>query len=158
MNAAAKADFGVIGEAETTTRVKGAPHVTIDVTEDDDPVEVDGETIYRIRLSNQGSTPARRVQFAGEVPREMEILDINGPDPGMIKGRQLVFPAGRRPWSPARAPRTTYTSSASKAGQVRFKAYFRSEDSPDGRARRRNDANLRRLNATASRVDRTSRH
>jgi uncharacterized repeat protein (TIGR01451 family) len=130
LNAAAKADFGVIGEAETTTRVKGAPHVVIDVTEDDDPVEVDGETIYRIRLSNAGSTPARRVQFAAEVPREMQVLDVNGPVPGTIKGRQLVFPPVAV-LEPGQNASYDVHVKCQKAGQVRFKAYFRSEDSPD---------------------------
>ncbi|HEY4309274.1 MAG TPA: hypothetical protein VGN12_07460 [Pirellulales bacterium] len=130
LNAAAKADCGVVGEAETTTRVKGAPHVTIDVTEDDDPVEIDGETMYRIRLSNMGSTPARRVQFAAEVPREMQILEANGPAAGMIKGQQLVFP----PIDVLEPGQTTAYEvhvKCKKAGQVRFKAYFRSEDAPD---------------------------
>ncbi len=130
LNAAAKADCGVVGEAQTTTRVKGAPHVTIDVTEDDDPVEIDGETVYRIRLSNMGSNPARRVQVAAEVPREMQILDINGPATGMIKGQQLVFP----PVDVLDAGQTISYDvhvKCSKAGQVRFKAYFRSEDAPE---------------------------
>ena len=130
LNAAAKADCGVIGEAETTTRIKGAPHVAIEVTEDDDPVEVDGETIYRIRLSNMGSNPARRVQVAAEVPREMQILDINGPATGLIKGQQLVFP----PVDSLEAGQSISYDvhvKCSKAGQVRFKAYFRSEDAPE---------------------------
>ena len=130
LNAAAKADFGVIGEAETNTRVKGSPRVTIEVTEDDDPVEVDGETVYRVRLLNQGSTPANRVQFAGEVPAEMEILDINGPDPGIIKGRQLVFPPVTI-LEPGQSVSYDVHVKCHKAGQVRFKAFFRSEDSPN---------------------------
>ncbi len=111
LNAAAKADCGVVGEAETTTRVKGAPHVAIEVSEDDDPVEIDGETVYRVRLSNMGSTPARRVQFAAEVPREMEILETSGPATALIKGQQLVFPPVAV-LEPGQSTATTYTSAA----------------------------------------------
>lgn len=130
LNAAAKADCGVVGEAETTTRVKGAPHVAIDVSEDDDPVEIDGETIYRVRLSNMGSTPARRVQFAAEVPREMEILETSGPATALIKGQQLVFPPVAV-LEPGQSTNYDVHVRCKKAGQVRFKAYFRSEDAPD---------------------------
>ena len=130
LNAAAKADCGVVGEAETTTRVKGAPHVAIDVSEDDDPVEIDGETIYRVRLSNMGSTPARRVQFAAEVPREMEILETSGPSTALIKGQQLVFPPVAV-LEPGQSASYDVHVRCKKAGQVRFKAYFRSEDAPD---------------------------
>lgn len=130
LNAAATADCGVVGEAETTTRVKGAPHVAIDVSEDDDPVEIDGETIYRIRLSNTGSTPARRVQFAAEVPREMEILETSGPATALIKGQQLVFPPVAV-LEPGQSTSYDVHVRCKKAGQVRFKAYFRSEDAPD---------------------------
>jgi len=130
LNVAAKADCGVIGETEAVTRVKGAPHVVIDVTEDDDPVELDGETVYRIRLSNMGSTPARRVQFAAEVPREMQVLEINGPAAGVIKGQQLVFPP-IDVMEPGQSSSYDVHVKCKKAGQVRFKAYFRSEDAPD---------------------------
>jgi uncharacterized repeat protein (TIGR01451 family) len=129
LNAAAKSDYGVIGEAETATRVKGAPHITIDVSEDDDPVEVDGETVYHIRLSNQGSTPAERVQFAADVPREMQIIDASGPDQGTVKGQQLVFP----PVAVLQAGQiVTYDVHVKclKPGEVRFRAYFRSADTP----------------------------
>ncbi|MES1213099.1 MAG: hypothetical protein ABUL64_00795, partial [Singulisphaera sp.] len=130
LNAEAKADCGVVGEAEAVTRVKGAPHVTIDVTEDDDPVEVDGETIYRVRLSNQGSTPARRVQFAGEVPHEMEIVEATGPATALVKGHQLVFPPVEI-LEPGQSVSYDVRVKCAKAGQVRFKAYFRSEDNPE---------------------------
>ena len=144
LNAAAKADFGVIGEADTTTRIKGAPRIAIDVTEDDDPVEVDGETIYHIRLSNLGSTPARRVQFAADVPREMQIIDCSGPDQGTVKGQQLVFP----PIDVLEAGQNVAYDvhvKCLKPGEVRFRAYYRSEDTPSASRRGRGDAWPERL-------------
>ncbi|HEY2838725.1 MAG TPA: hypothetical protein VGJ26_06240 [Pirellulales bacterium] len=129
LNAEAKADFGVSGEAEATTTVRGAPRVVIDVTEDDDPVEVDGETVYRVRLSNTGSMPANKVQFAGEAPREMQILKVDGPAPGLIKRQQIVFPAVET-LGPGETVSYEIHVKCLKAGQVQFRAYFRTQDNP----------------------------
>jgi uncharacterized repeat protein (TIGR01451 family) len=127
--AEAKADFGVAGGAEATTTVRGAPRVVIDVIEDDDPIEVAGETMYRVKLTNTGSIAALGVQFAGEVPREMEVLKVNGPVEGIIKGQQVVFPAIE---SLAPGETATYEVHVKchKAGQVQFRAFFRSQDNP----------------------------
>lgn len=129
LNAEAKADFGVAGEGEATTTVRGAPRVVIDVTEDDDPVEVDGETVYRVRLTNMGSMPAHGVQFAGEAPPEMKLLKVNGPAEGTIRGQQVVFPAVET-LGPGETASYDVHVKCRKAGQVQFKAYFRSQDNP----------------------------
>jgi len=127
--AEAKADFGVAGGAEATTTIRGAPRVVIDVIEDDDPIEVAGQTVYRVRLTNTGSIAALGVQFAGEVPREMEVMKVNGPVEGIIKGQQVVFPAIE---SLAPGETSTYEVHVKchKAGQVQFRAFFRSQDNP----------------------------
>jgi hypothetical protein len=60
----------------------------------------------------------------------MQVLDVNGPVPGTIKGRQLVFPPVAV-LEPGQNASYDVHVKCQKAGQVRFKAYFRSEDSPD---------------------------
>lgn len=129
LQAEAKADYGVAGGAIATTTVRGSPRVVIEVADDDDPVEVDAETVYRVRLMNTGSMPAHGVQFAGEAPREIQLLKINGPVQGVIKGHQFVFPPIET-LGPGETASYDVHVKCLKAGQVQFRAYLRTQDNP----------------------------
>jgi uncharacterized repeat protein (TIGR01451 family) len=122
-----RADAGVVGNAETTTAVEGVASVVLDVTDDDDPVEVEGQTAYRIEVTNRGSRAARQVQVAAEVPDEMEVVRLEGPATGTTQGRQVVFPAIAELEPGASATYRVWVTCRS-AGQARFRAYFRSEE------------------------------
>lgn len=130
VSAAAKADDGVSGKAELVTHVEGVSRVVLDVTEDDDPVEVDSETIYRIRVTNHGSRPATHVQVAAEVPNEMNVLKVNGPAAGEVKGQQVVFPP-LAALDPGKSEEYQVRVQCKKAGQTRFRAFLRHDDAPN---------------------------
>ncbi len=86
-----KADSGVNAVAHTMTRVEGVSSVVLEIVDRDDPIEVAGETLYEIRVTNQGSKPAAGVQVAASLPKEMEALEIDGPSEGVIDGEKIVF-------------------------------------------------------------------
>jgi len=130
VSAAAKADDGVSGKAELVTHVEGVSRVVLDVTEDDDPVEVDSETIYRIRVTNHGSRPATHVQVAAEVPSEMNVLKVNGPAAGEVKGQQVVFPP-LAALDPGKSEEYQVRVQCKKAAQTRFRAFLRHDDAPN---------------------------
>lgn len=123
-----KADAGVNAVAHATTRVEGVSSVTLDVIDRDDPIEVAGETLYEIRVTNNGSKPAAGVQIAAAVPKEMETLEIGGPTEGSIDADKIIF----EPLVEL-APGATETYSVHVRchgeGKVRFRAFFRTEDS-----------------------------
>ncbi len=130
ISAAAKADEGVVGKAEVVTRVESVPSVTLDVSEDDDPVEVDTETVYRIRVTNHGTRPATHVQVAAEVPQEMQVLKLSGPAVGAVKGQEIVFPP-LATLEPGKSEEYQVRVQCRQSGQVRFRAFFRSDDTPN---------------------------
>jgi len=123
-----KADSGVNAVAHTTTRVEGVSSVVLEIVDRDDPIEVAGETLYEIRVTNQGTKPASGVQVAASLPKEIEALEIDGPSEGVIDGEKIVF----EPLAELAAGATeTYRVHVKCHGEgnVRFRAFFRTEES-----------------------------
>lgn len=126
---AAKADSGVSEQAQTTTRVEGISAVVLDVSETDDPVEVGGETVFNLQVTNRGSQPAVHVQVAAKLPAQMEALDASGPTSGQIEGQQIVFDPIES-LAPGQSETYQVRVRCQAEGQVGFRAYFRTDDHP----------------------------
>ncbi len=128
--AAVRADAGVTGLTETATRVEGVSSVVIEVSDADDPVEVQGQTVYTIRLTNQGSKLARNVQVAAVLPDQMQVVSVDGPTSGAVDGDRVIF-----------EPLETLDVGATQeyrvqvlcggAGKLRFRAFLRTEENTD---------------------------
>ncbi len=122
------ADAGVTATAHATTRVEGVSSVILEVVDRDDPIEVAGETLYEIRITNQGTKPAVGVQVAASVPKEMEALEIDGPSEGVIEDDKIVFePIAEL--APGKTETYRIHVRCNGDGNVRFRAYFRTEES-----------------------------
>jgi len=123
-----KADAGVNAIAHATTRVEGVSSLALDVIDRDDPIEVKGETLYEIRITNNGSKPAAGVQIAAAVPKEMETLEIDGPTEGSIDADKIIFePLAEL--APGASETYTVHVRCHGEGKVRFRAFFRTEES-----------------------------
>jgi uncharacterized repeat protein (TIGR01451 family) len=122
------ADAGVNAVAHATTRVEGVSSVALDVIDRDDPIEVAGETLYEIRVTNNGTKPAAGVQIAAQVPKEMEPLEIGGPTEGSIDADKIIFePLAEL--APGATETFTVHVRCHGEGKVRFRAFFRTEES-----------------------------
>lgn len=62
-----------------------------EVDDRDDPIEVNGETEYRVRVVNQGSKAATEVVVAVEMPNGIQATDTKGPTKGSRSGEKIVF-------------------------------------------------------------------
>src|SRR5439155_15726124 len=78
--AAAVADGGLTAQAEFCTRYRGVSALLLEVVDTEDPVEVGGETSYVILVQNQGTTAATNVRVKAEVPPEMKVRRVQGPE------------------------------------------------------------------------------
>ncbi|GIW79099.1 MAG: hypothetical protein KatS3mg105_0906 [Gemmatales bacterium] len=87
----AKAERGLQSQAETPLRVEGVPALMLEVVDLDDPIEIGAETVYEIRILNQGTTTTTGLQIIATVPAGMEVTGVQGPTPYRIQGQQLVF-------------------------------------------------------------------
>ena len=92
-----------------------------------DPIEVQGETTYEIRVINQGSKAATNVRVAALLPPELKPLGADGPVRHVIDGQRVVF----EPISQL-APKadTTFSIKAQglQPGDVRVKVQLMSDD------------------------------
>lgn len=127
VSAIVKADSGVSEQAAASTRVEGVASIALDVIDADDPVEVNGETTYEIRVTNRGSRPASQVQVAAKLPSQMESLDVAGPTNGRVEAAQVIFD----PLDQLDAGETEVYRIKVRclhAGHASFRAYFRTAE------------------------------
>lgn len=83
----ASGESGTRAAAELDTRVDSASAVVMEVTDLDDPVEVESQTAYVIKIRNTGSKAAQNLRLACELPQGVELIDTEGPTAaGLDKG------------------------------------------------------------------------
>jgi uncharacterized repeat protein (TIGR01451 family) len=71
--------FGTSGETSTTTKVTGAPALSIELAEVPAVVEP-GETVrIPVRVVNRGSDAASHVRLTMSVPRQLKVISAEGP-------------------------------------------------------------------------------
>ncbi len=121
--ASVTADPGIDARAATTLEIRGLPAVRMKVADRDDPVDVGGQTEYRIEVTNQGSLPAEEVRVSAVVPDKMRVLDAKGPAAGQVEGQRVTFPAVGA-LAPGQSVAYTIAVRAMKAAPA---VYFRAE-------------------------------
>ena len=84
-------DSGVRAEAKIDTKVDGIASLTMELVDVDDPVETGVETLYEVRVKNEGSKPASGVSIACELPAGMELITAKAPVDAIVEGRQILF-------------------------------------------------------------------
>lgn len=62
-----------------------------EVDDRDDPIEVNGETEYRVRVVNQGSKAATNVLLNIEMPTGIQAIKSDGPTKSQVKGQVIAF-------------------------------------------------------------------
>jgi uncharacterized repeat protein (TIGR01451 family) len=121
----ATADPGVQVQDEARLEIRGLPAFKMEVSDLDDPVEVNGKTTYKVEVTNQGTLPGQQVEITALVPEEMKVLTADGPTKPKIDGQKVTYPPLE-----ALAPQQTVTYTvevqALRPGDVRFQAELRS--------------------------------
>ena len=74
----ARADLGVVAKNERTVAVDSLAELTFSINDVSDPIEVGGETVYEIRLSNSGSRNDSNVRVQLQLPSGMSLLGADG--------------------------------------------------------------------------------
>jgi len=82
---------GFEAEQKHPVRIEGIAAIMFEVRDVTDPIEVGGETMYEIRVLNQGSKESTNVRLAVDIPPEMEAVAAEGPTRHAIHGRQVIF-------------------------------------------------------------------
>ncbi len=70
----ARGDLGIVAKNEQTVRVDSLAELTFQIKDSADPIEVGGETLYEIRLTNSGSRNDSNVRVQLQLPQGIELI------------------------------------------------------------------------------------
>lgn len=85
------AERGIAAQKEHPVIIDGIAAVMFEVTDTRDPIEVNGETNYEIRVLNQGSKESTNVQVTVTLPPDLRLVAAEGPTRRVSEGNQIVF-------------------------------------------------------------------
>jgi len=86
-----RGDMNLVDEAEQVVAVEGLASLYFAVADSHDPIEVGNETMYEIRVLNEGSKTATNIRVAAELPPELKPLEGDGPARGAVQGQTVMF-------------------------------------------------------------------
>jgi uncharacterized repeat protein (TIGR01451 family) len=110
------------------TDVVGIPALLLDGTDDPDPIEVGGNVVYTLSVTNQGSAPLTNVQLVCDwEPETMQYVSSEGTTQGTVSGKTVTF-APIQTLAPKERRTYKITVKALKAGQVQFKGEAKSAE------------------------------
>ena len=82
---------GLRAEADKTTKVEGVSAIMVEMVDTEDPVEVNGDTAYEVRITNTGSKAETDIKLIAVVPDKEELKDVQGPVKYHAEGKTIVF-------------------------------------------------------------------
>ncbi len=86
-----KADMDLSTAQEHVVAVEGLAALFFEVADAADPIEVGGETIYEIRVINQGTKTSTNIRVSAALPPGLKPLEAGGATGGVITGQQVGF-------------------------------------------------------------------
>jgi uncharacterized repeat protein (TIGR01451 family) len=89
--ATAVAARGLRAESELMTRVEGLSALLLEMVDTEDPIEVNGDTAYEIRVTNTGSKTETDIKIVATVPDKMQFKNAQGPVRYREEGKTIVF-------------------------------------------------------------------
>jgi hypothetical protein len=89
--AAARTADGLADQAVHVCEVEGLAALSFEVTDSEDPIEVDGLTEYVIRVGNQGTKPATGVRLVATLLGDLEPVDARGPAGHRVENLVVLF-------------------------------------------------------------------
>jgi len=82
---------GLCSESELTTRVEGLSALMLEMVDTEDPIEVNSETAYEVRITNTGSKVETDIKLVASIPDKMEFKNATGPARFHEEGKTIVF-------------------------------------------------------------------
>ena len=86
-----RAATGLNDTLEKTVVVDGLASIFFEVSDTADPIEVGEQTIYEIRLVNEGSKSSTNIRVEATLPAAMKALNADGPTRADVTAERVVF-------------------------------------------------------------------
>jgi uncharacterized repeat protein (TIGR01451 family) len=87
---------GLKATGELLTRVEGLSALMVEMVDTDDPIEVNSDTSYEVRITNTGSKVENDIKLVATVPDKMEFKTAQSVVPYHVEGKTVVFDAIER--------------------------------------------------------------
>ena len=82
---------GLKDEDAMAVKIEGIAALKFEVLDVEDPIEVGGETVYEVRVANQGTKGATNVGVRFTLPPGMKAVDAGGQTQRNVQGSTVVF-------------------------------------------------------------------
>ena len=128
--ATAISDPGLKVQSEAAIEINGLPAFRLEMQDLQDPVEVGGKTQYRIDVLNTGTMVGNRVQISATVPKQLKVVNANGPSQPTITASEVIFPPVDSV-PPGQKVSYTIEAQALEPGDVRFRVKLTSSTSSE---------------------------
>jgi uncharacterized repeat protein (TIGR01451 family) len=124
-----KGDLDVAAQAEQAVTVEALAELAFEIADKADPIEVDGETLYEVKVTNKGSKTATNIRLTAIFPSDMKPTAGDGPARADVADRQVVFePLARL--NPREQAVFRIQAQGLKPGDQRIQVQIVSDDSP----------------------------
>ncbi len=84
---------GLKTEIEEVVTIEGLAAILFELVDVSDPIEVGAETVYEVRVINQGTKNAANVRVMAIVPEQLRALSAEGPTRHAVEANRVVFDA-----------------------------------------------------------------
>jgi len=127
--AAARSADGLADQVTHVCEVEGLAALFFEVTDSEDPIEVDGVTEYVVRVGNQGTKPATGVRLSATLLGDLEPVEARGPSGHRVDNLTVSFePLAKL--APAEEAIFRVRAKGRTAGDQRVQVQLTSEDHP----------------------------
>ncbi|MEM9185880.1 MAG: CARDB domain-containing protein [Planctomycetota bacterium] len=86
-----QASEGLKDETALAVKIEGIASLNFEVLDVEDPIEVGGETVYEVRVTNQGTKAATNVGVRVVTPPGLEAVAASGESRHSVQGSAVVF-------------------------------------------------------------------
>jgi uncharacterized repeat protein (TIGR01451 family) len=86
-----RASEGLEARHSQEVQIEGLAAIDFEVLDQEDPIEVGGETTYEIRVTNQGTKAATNVSIVATLPPGINLIAANGETTHSIQSGSVVF-------------------------------------------------------------------
>ncbi|MEX2114144.1 MAG: hypothetical protein WD845_13215, partial [Pirellulales bacterium] len=86
-----RAQQNLADESEEVLSIEGLAAINFQLSDASDPIEVEGQNTYEVKVINQGTKAASNVQLVALLPPEMKGVSAEGPARFRIEGQRIVF-------------------------------------------------------------------
>jgi uncharacterized repeat protein (TIGR01451 family) len=125
-----KAQQNLTDEREEVVVIDGLAAITFQLSDANDPIEVNGQTTYEVRVTNQGTKAASNLQLVALLPTEMKGISADGPARHRIEGQRVVFEPLRQ-LAPKGETIYKITAQALQPGDLRLQVQLSSDEISD---------------------------